>query len=507
MNRPSLAPPARPPFWRNATFLKWAAQIGVLFGVVALGYVLIGEAAANMKAQGLSLDWDLLTDPPGIQLGEGIFIRPDTGLEAFYTGAVNMLRVAMSGIVAATVVGAVVGIARLSSNWLASKLATAFVETVRNIPVLVQVVFWFFLASILFPVLAEDSSGPIPGILLVSRKGVSFAWPFPQETFWQWGAFLVIGLLTARWIYRTRMRRAEELGEDTRPLTWALLTFLAWALVGWFAHPLAGAVGWLFGLLAAQVGAVPVLAYQGLLALLALYLAWRWIHRFLESRRSPAGLAKLTDDDYFRMLLAGVLGIGGAAVLLLWPGITELGAGVLRSILEFFDQKFDFLRTGAPLAIGQPSVEVPGRFPQIGDTGMTMTPSFFGIWMGVTLYTASFIAEIVRGGILSVPKGQSEAGYALGLRRGQLLRMVILPQAFRVILPPLGNQYLNLSKNTSLGIAVAFPEMVQVGQTMFNQTGDTIQVILIWMAFYLSISLLLSVLVNYYNRRSQLVER
>ena len=507
MNRPSLAPPARPPFWRNATFLKWAAQIGVLFGVVALGYVLIGEAAANMKAQGLSLDWDLLTDPPGIQLGEGIFIRPDTGLEAFYTGAVNMLRVAMSGIVAATVVGAVVGIARLSSNWLASKLATAFVETVRNIPVLVQVVFWFFLASILFPVLAEDSSGPIPGILLVSRKGVSFAWPFPQETFWQWGAFLVIGLLTARWIYRTRMRRAEELGEDTRPLTWALLTFLAWALVGWFAHPLAGAVGWLFGLLAAQVGAVPVLAYQGLLALLALYLAWRWIHRFLESRRSPAGLAKLTDDDYFRMLLAGVLGIGGAAVLLLWPGITELGAGVLQSILEFFDQKFDFLRTGAPLAIGQPSVEVPGRFPQIGDTGMTMTPSFFGIWMGVTLYTASFIAEIVRGGILSVPKGQSEAGYALGLRRGQLLRMVILPQAFRVILPPLGNQYLNLSKNTSLGIAVAFPEMVQVGQTMFNQTGDTIQVILIWMAFYLSISLLLSVLVNYYNRRSQLVER
>ena len=303
------------------------------------------------------------------------------------------------------------------------------------------------------------------------------------------------------------MRRAEELGEDTRPLTWALLTFLAWALVGWFAHPLAGAVGWLFGLLAAQVGAVPVLAYQGLLALLALYLGWRWIHRFLESRRSPAGLAKLTDDDYFRMLLAGVLGIGGAALLLLWPGITELGAGVLQSILEFFDQKFDFLRTGAPLAIGQPSVEVPGRFPQIGDTGMTMTPSFFGIWMGVTLYTASFIAEIVRGGILSVPKGQSEAGYALGLRRGQLLRMVILPQAFRVILPPLGNQYLNLSKNTSLGIAVAFPEMVQVGQTMFNQTGDTIQVILIWMAFYLSISLLLSVLVNYYNRRSQLVER
>lgn len=507
MSRPSLTQPTRPPIWRNATFLKWAAQIGVVFGVVALGYVLIGEAAANMRAQGLSLDWDLLTDPPGIQLGEGIFIKPETGLEAFYTGAVNMLRIAMSGIVAATVVGVVVGIARLSSNWLASKLATVFVETLRNIPVLVQVVFWFFFASTLFPLLQADSSGPIPGLLLVSRKGVSFAWPFPQETFWQWGAFLVAGLLTSRWIYRTRMRRLEEMGEDTRPLTWALSAFLAWAVVGWFAHPLAGAVGWIFGIFAAQVGAVPVLAYQVLLGMVALYQGGRWIYRFLESRRSPAGLAKLTDDDYFRMILAGLMGVGGAAVLLWFPGITELGSNILQGMLEFFDQKFDFLRTGAPVAIGQPSVEVTGRFPQIADTGMTMTPSFFGIWMGVTMYTAAFIAEIVRGGILSVPKGQSEAGYALGLRRGQLLRMVVLPQAFRVILPPLGNQYLNLAKNTSLGIAVAFPEMVQVGQTMFNQTGDTIQVILIWMGFYLSISLFLSVLVNYYNRRTQLVER
>ncbi len=507
MNRPNLASPTRPPFWRNATFLKWAAQLGVLSGVVVLGYVLVSEAAGNMKAQGLSLDWDLLTDPPGIQLGEGVFIIPETGLEVFYTGAVNMLRIALSGIAAATVVGVAVGIARLSSNWLASRLATAFVETVRNIPVLVQVVFWFFLASIFFPNLEADSSGPIPGVLLVSRKGVSFAWPFPQETFWQWGAFLVLGLLTARWIYRSRMRQAEEMGEDTRPLTWAVAALLAWALVGWVAHPLAGALGWVFGLLAALVGFVPVLAYQMLLALAALYLGWRWIHRFLESRRSPAGMARLTDDDYFRLVLAGLMGAGGAVALLLLPAVTDLGVSVFQGLLEFFDQKFDFLRTGAPVVIGQPSVELPGRFPQIAPSGMTMTPSFFGIWMGVTLYTAAFIAEIVRGGILSVPKGQSEAGYSLGLRRGQLLRMVTLPQAFRVILPPLGNQYLNLSKNTSLGIAVAFPEMVQVGQTMFNQTGDTIQVILLWMGFYLTISLLISLLINYYNRRAQLVER
>ena len=507
MSQPILAPPTRPPFWRNATFLKWAAQIGALVGMLALGSVLIGEAMANMRAQGLSLDWDLLTDPPGIQLGEGIFTHPETGLEAFYTGAVNMLRVAMSGIVAATIVGLVVGVARLSSNWLVSKLATVFVEVFRNIPVLVQVVFWFFFASILFPALNPDSSGPIPGLLLVSRKGISFAWPFPQETFWQWAVFLALGLWAARRVHRGRVRLAEETGEDTRPLTRALAVLLIAAVVGWFAHPLAGALGWAFGLLAASVAAVPLLAYQAILAALCIYLGQRWIRRFLDSRRSPAGLAKLTDDDYFRMASAGLLGVIGAVVLLWMSGITGLAVDVLGALLEFFDQKFDFLRSGAPLAWGQPSVEIPGRFAQIADTGMTMTPSFFGIWMGVTLYTSAFVAEIVRGGILSVPKGQSEAGYALGLRWGQLFRMVILPQAFRVILPPLGNQYLNLAKNTSLGIAVAYPEMVQVGQTMFNQTGDTIQVILLWMGFYLSISLMLSMLVNYYNRRTKLVER
>ena len=149
---------------------------------------------------------------------------------------------------------------------------------------------------------------------------------------------------------------------------------------------------------------------------------------------------------------------------------------------------------------------MPGRFPQIGPSGMTMTPAFFGVWLGVTLYTAAFIAEIVRGGVLAVPKGQTEAGLALGLKRSQLLRMIVLPQAFRIILPPIGNQYLNLAKNTSLGIAVAFPEVVAVGQTLFNQTGQALQVFILWMSFYLTVSLTLSAVVNYYNRKLKLVE-
>jgi general L-amino acid transport system permease protein len=136
-----------------------------------------------------------------------------------------------------------------------------------------------------------------------------------------------------------------------------------------------------------------------------------------------------------------------------------------------------------------------------------MTVPFFAVWTGVTLYTGAFIAEVVRGGILAVPKGQSEAGGALGLKRSQLLRFIVLPQAFRIILPPIGNQYLNLAKNTSLGIAVAYPELVAVGQTLFNQTGRNVQVILFWMGFYLLVSLSISAIVNWYNRRLKLVER
>jgi general L-amino acid transport system permease protein len=194
-------------------------------------------------------------------------------------------------------------------------------------------------------------------------------------------------------------------------------------------------------------------------------------------------------------------------VFLFLPSITASLADLVEFVLRFFDQKFDFLRTGNPLRFARPDVVVPGRFPQIGTAGMTMTPAFFGVWIGVTFYTAAFIAEVVRGGVLAVPKGQTEAGLALGLKRSQLLRMIILPQAFRIILPPIGNQYLNLAKNTSLGIAVAYPEIVAVGFTLANQTGQAMQTFLIWIVFYLTISLVLSSVVNYYNRRLALVER
>jgi general L-amino acid transport system permease protein len=150
---------------------------------------------------------------------------------------------------------------------------------------------------------------------------------------------------------------------------------------------------------------------------------------------------------------------------------------------------------------------VGAGIPQYVPTGQVISIPFFAIWMGVTVYTAAFIAEIVRGGILAVSKGQTEASKAVGLKRSQYLRLIILPQAFRIILPPLGNQYLNLAKNTSLGLAVAYADIVAVGTTIINQTGQSLPVVLVWMAFFLTLSLVISSIVNYYNRKMMLVER
>jgi general L-amino acid transport system permease protein len=498
------APQTKPPLWRNETFLKWAAQLGVFAGIVALFWVLGSQAATNLDAQGREFSFRFLSDPAP-QISEGIFTLPQDGLASLGTGIVNMLRVTVSGIIAASILGVIVGVSRLSSNWLLSKSATVFVEIIRNIPLLVLIIFFALLCSLFFPVLPNEASGPM--WLIFTRNGVSLPWLFPTDTFWQWGAFLALGVVSAIVMYRRRDRLREQTGQNTHAPRYAFGAFLIVALVGWFAHPLAGALGWVWQLLESIVSAIPVIAWQILLAAVAVFLAVRWIRGFLDSMRSPAGLAKLTDDDYFRIGLAGVVGLVAAIVFLFIPSITEAISDGLSFVFGFFDQKFEFLRTGSPLEFRRPEIVRPANFASIGPQGMTMTPAFFGLWVGVTLFTAANIGEIVRGGVLAVPKGQNEAGLAMGLRRSQLLRLIVLPQAFRIILPPIGNQYLNLAKNTSLGIAVAFPEVVAVMTTLANQSGQYLPVLLIWMGFYLTVSLTLSSIVNYYNRKLKLVER
>ena len=199
--------------------------------------------------------------------------------------------------------------------------------------------------------------------------------------------------------------------------------------------------------------------------------------------------------------------LGALLVLVLWPGLSSWILNSGRDFFELLESRFGDGNGGAPLDAKRPNIVKPGNFANSGPAGWNMTAGFAAVLGGVIIYTAAFIAEIVRGGILAVAKGQLEAASAIGLSRAQSLRHIILPQAFRIILPPMGNQYLNLAKNTSLAVAVGMSDIVQIGQTVYNQTGKTLPVVAIWMLFYLSVSLTISVVVNFFNVRLKLVER
>lgn len=496
----------RPPFWRNATVLKWTAQLVLVAFIVIVVLALRAQASINLQARGITFGTKWFTDPPLISIREGIDLQPGSGGRALYVGIVNTLRVSISGIIAATLIGTVMGVARLSHNWIVNKIATVYIETIRNVPLLVQIIFWLAVVQLL-PEVAEEHIGE--SWLIASVKGVSVPWLFPHEGFYQWLVFLVIAAIVAGVVHSRLAKLKEDRGGETHAFLWSLLAFVVIAAIGWFIHPIMAFWGPIWAGVANFFGVIPSVLVQILLAVATIVAVVIWIRRFLDSMRTPAGLAKLTDDHWFRMIFTGLVGLAGVALITFVPAISETILKLTEAFFNFLSDKFDTARTASPLRFAKPGVEVRGTggFFQLSDKGLVITPGFMALWTGVTLYTGAFIAEIVRGGILAVAKGQSEAGLALGLSRAQLLRFIVLPQAFRIVLPPIGNQYLNLFKNTSLGIAVAFPDIVHVGQTLYNQTGQTFPIVLLWMVFFLSGSLILSYIVNYFNRRLRLVER
>ena len=503
------------PLWRNAAFLKWSSQLVALAFTLAF-FVLLGKQAfANFSASGTTFDLDFLTDPIGVFLREGIDTEPDSSVRALTVGAINTLRVSVTGIIAATILGTLVGIGRLSSNWIVNKAATVYIEIIRNIPLLVQIFFWQAMAIALPSLVAADIG---TYWFKASNKGLTFAWVSWNGGFWPWLVFLGAGIIVGRYVSRWRHRVQEETGKESHPAYWATGTLLVFALVGWFAWPILSFVEPILHGIASFVDSIAPIVIPIVIAVAAILVAAWWIRNFFESRRTPAGFGKITDDDWFRVIFAGVSGVTVAVLAFLVSGVSiETVSGEVLTVAELtrmgIGNFFDWLGNGFAADGGQPlnfskgSVVQKGNFAQYGDSGASMTVPFFSVWFAITLYTASFIAEIVRGGILAVSKGQTEAAQAVGLKRSQYLRLIILPQAFRIILPPVGNQYLNLFKNTSLGIGVAFAEIVAVGHTIMNQTGQTLPIVLIWMAFFLTGSLLISAVVNYYNRKMMLVER
>lgn len=316
--------------------------------------------------------------------------RTDPYWYAYVVGLFNSLRVILLGLALATVVGIIAGVLLLSPNWLMRNIVTAYVEVIRNTPLLVQLFFLYFAVILKLPSLENRITlGPF----VLSQRGFILPEPIPTGSFTPWMVLTLLGFMAAVLVYRRRMDRRIATGEETHPGYWAL----------------------------------------GLAALPTLF-AW-----------------------------------------LLLPG----------QPLEFETAELVGLRM---------------------EGGTTLSPEFAGILFGLVLYTAGFIADIVRAGILAVQKGQREAATSLGLTRFQVLRLVIFPQALRVIIPPLTNQYLNLAKNSSLAVGIGFPDLYNVSSTIFNQSGQAVQVIALMMTTYLLISLVISALMNYLNDRLKIEE-
>ena len=315
-------------------------------------------------------------------------------------GVAQTLRVAVVGIVLATLVGLIVGVARLSGNWLISKLAGAYVEFFRNTPLLVQLFFWYFAVILKLPQLGSQGNVTaltLPGPTYVSNRGVAMPWPRTSETFGAWAPYLLGAIAVAVVLWLLRRRGVQQTGRPSFNLLWVVGAFLLVCAAGWLLVP-------------------------------------------------------------------------GHPFYMDIPALT--GAKVLR---------------------------IAG--------GTYLSPEYAALLFGLIVYTGAFIAEVVRAGIMAVPYGQTEAARSQGFSEMLILRLIVLPQALRVIIPPLISQYLNLTKNSSLAIGIAFLDVYAVANTMLNQSGRVLEVFLMLMAFYLTTSLTISALMNYVNRRMQIVER
>ncbi|MGE5514364.1 MAG: amino acid ABC transporter permease [Bacteroidota bacterium] len=376
----------------SARFRGLVYQGVVVALVVALGWYLVHNTLTNLAARGIATGLDFLGREAGFDIGESPipYSPADSYAHALVVGLLNTLEIAVLGIAVATVLGLAIGIARLSGNWLVARLATLYVEGVRNVPLLLQLFVWYGIVTALPG--PRQALHPLPGIFL-SNRGLKVPLPESHPVYPWLAAALAVGLGLAWLLRRWAQARHARTG---RPFPWA-----------------------------------------------------------------------------------------------------SVGTGIALGLPALL-----FLAAGAPLAWDVPTLR---GFNFSG--GGTLSPEFAALLAGLSIYTAAFIAEIVRSGILAVPPGQTEAALSLGLSRGKTLRLIVLPQALRVIVPPLCSQYLNLTKNSSLAVAIGYPDLVSVANTTINQTGHAVEGVGVVMVVFLVISLALSLLMNWYNAKVALVTR
>lgn len=382
--------------WYNDPKVRGWIYQAITLGLIAFAVAaIISNTIYNLEQRKIAQGFGFLDVTAGFDIAISLIDYPKDATygRALMVGLVNTLAVAAIGIVLATFLGFIVGVARLSKNFVISTIATWYVEVIRNIPLLLQIFFWYFGVLQILPQ-PRDSIEPVPGWVYLNVRGLFLPqFNFTVATGWMMFLAFVIAIVAAIVIAKWSAKRQEATGQQF-PV--GLTT-----------------VGLIIGL--------PLVAYI----------------------------------------------ISGLGLTLAAPERT--------------------------------------RFNVSG--GLTVRPEFVALLVALVAYTAAFIGEIVRAGIMAVSHGQTEAAGALGLRAGQILKLVIIPQAMRVIIPPLTSQYLNLTKNSSLAVAIGYPDLVYVGGTVLNQTGQAIEIVVIWMAIYLTLSLVTSAFMNWYNRRVAIVER
>lgn len=470
----SNPPRDRTAFFRDTRVLAVAAQVAFALVMIMLGYFLINNMLVSLRASNIPLGWGFLQQEAGFAIAEGPTFSPtDTYLRAFTVGVTNTLRVALVGIVLATLLGLFTGIARLSNNWLLSNIAGGYIELIRNTPLLVQLFFWYFAVILKLPDL--QNSITVPGVGFLNNRGAALNWIYITESGQPWlywlGAALVSGAIA--WWFRRRQLNQQGLVGSALP--WGIPVFLVVAAAGYF-------------ITAATVSLPENATYD-----LRRGDRGQVFVDVNSNGRFDGGI-----DRPLRYIPVTLLDEAGAEI----ATVTTDRNGEYRFVdleAEGVSLTWD---TPQPLYYSQP-ILVGFNFRG----GLALSPEFFALLLGLVIYTAAFIAEIVRAGINAVPKGQWEASRSLGLTASQTMRMIVLPQALRVIIPPMTSQYLNLTKNSSLAIAVGYPDLFNISRTIFNQSGAAVQVFLMIMATYLSISLLTSLFMNWYNQRVALVER
>ena len=386
--------PQRGAFWSDPKIRGIVFQLVALAIVLGLGWWFASNAYEAIRRSGTATGFGFLNTTAGFDIGFSLvpYTRASTHFDVLVVGLLNTLLVAALGVVMATGLGFTIGIARLSPNWLVSSLAAVYIEFIRNVPLLLWILFFYLAAIPALPPTKQAIS--IGDTAFLTNRGLFV--PRPE---WGDGAWLIlvsiaVAIVTAAFITRWARRRQLATGRRPPDIMWSVA-----AIIG-----------------------LPLAAYFAL---------------------------------------------------------------------------------GQPVELSVPELK---GFNYRG--GMSLQPELVSLVFALTLYTAAYIAEILRSGIEGISKGQSEAASALGLSRAQRLRLVVIPQAMRIIIPPLTSQYLNLTKNSSLATAIAFPDLVAVfAGTSLNQTGQAIEILLITAGIYLFISLSTSFLMNIYNSRSQLQER